>query len=244
MGKVKPTRVTTPRIIQPGERSMRPWLWVLFLVALGAWSWQVLQYGQQRVGDSVGCSGEAEQRLRDRVAELEQERDTLRAAAARFERSGQIDRAAAEGVKSEVKALQDERAELKREVAFLKTLVSGSEGKELLFEDFRLTKGGERSYLFEVTLAKGAEDEATVIGRVILRVKGRSEGRPKTLGMEALTDGARSNIGIRFKNFQKLKTELKLPESFEPAVIEVGVTTDGKAFKSFEQAFDWKVSDA
>ena len=244
MVKVKPTRVTTPRIIQPGERSMRPWLWGLFLVALGAWSWQVFQYGQQRAGAGVDRSGKAEERLRDRVAELEQERDTLRAAAARFERSGQIDRAAAEGVKSEVKALQEERAELKREVAFLKTLVSGSEGKELLLEDFRLTKGAGRAYRFEVTLAKGAEDEATVVGQVILRVKGRTEGRPKTLGMEALTDGSRSNIGIRFKNFQKLKTDLQLPEGFEPAVIEVGVTTDGKAFKSFEQAFDWKVTDA
>jgi hypothetical protein len=244
MGKVKPTRVTTPRIIQPGERRMRPWLWMLLLAALGVWSWQVFQYGQQRAGASVAFSGAAPQPRRDRVGELEQERDTLRAAAARFERSGQIDRAAAEGVKSEVKALQDERAELKREVAFLKTLVSGSEGKELLLEDFRLTKGGGRTHFFEVTLAKGAEDEATVIGRVILRVKGRFEGRPKTLGMEALTDGARSNIGIRFKNFQKLKTELQLPEGFEPAVIEVGVTTDGKAFRSFEQAFDWKVSDA
>jgi hypothetical protein len=244
MGKVKPTQVTTPRIIQPGERGARPWLWALFLVAFGAWSWQVFQFGQQRVGVDASRSGQAQERLLARVAELEQERDALRAAAARFERLGQFDRAAADGVKSEVKALQEERAELKREVAFLKTLVSGSEGKELLLEDFRLTKGSGRTHFFEVTLAKGAEDEATVIGRVILRVKGRFEGRPKTLGMEALTDGARSNIGIRFKNFQKLKTELQLPEGFEPAVIEVGVTTDGKAFRSFEQAFDWKVSDA
>jgi hypothetical protein len=244
MGKVKPTQVTTPRIIQPGERGARPWLWVLFLVAFGAWSWQMFQYGQKRVGVDVSRSSQAQERLLERVAELEQERDALRAAAARFERLGQIDRAAADGVKSEVKALQEERAELKREVAFLKTLVSRSEGKELLLEEFRLTKGGERIYLFEVTLSKGAGDEEIVSGQVVLRVKGRVEGRSKTLGMEALTDGKRSNFGIRFKNFQKLKAELQLPDEFEPAVIEVGVTTDGKGFKSFEQAFDWKVSDA
>ncbi len=244
MGKVKPIRVTTPRIIQPGEGRGRPWLWLLLLFALGVWSWQVFQFGQQRAGLDVGQSGQLEERLNQRIAELEAERDALRAAAARFERAGQIDRAAAAGVKSEVRALQEERAELKREVAFLKTLVSGSEGKDLKLEDFRLTEAGERDYLLEVTLAKGTEDPATVSGQVILRVKGKTDGRSKTLGMGTLTNGKRDNIGIRFKNFQKLKTQLQLPSGFEPSVIEVGVTTDGKAFKSFEQAFDWKVSDA
>ncbi len=31
-----------------------------------------------------------------------------------------------------------------------------------------------------------------------------------------LTDGKRSNIGIRFKSFQKLKTDLNCPRGFEP----------------------------
>ncbi len=66
-----------------------------------------------------------EDELQQRIDELEEERDALRASAARFERAGQIDRAAADGVQSEVKALQDERAELKREVALLKPWFPG-----------------------------------------------------------------------------------------------------------------------
>lgn len=242
MGKLKPTKIVTPRIVQPGG-SGRSWLWMLFLVVLGAWTWQVFEFGRQRAGLDVGQRDQVEDRLLERIAELEEERDELRQAAARYERSGQIDRAAAEGVQSEVKALQDERAELKREVAFLKTLVSGG-SRKLALDDHRLTQVGDGSFQFEVTLSKQNEDGGTVAGQAVIRVKGRQGGIEKMLDMESITDGRRTNIGVKFKNFQKLKTEIKVPSDFEPIAIEVSVRPEGKQFKSFEQVFDWSVTDA
>ena len=244
MGKKKPTRVITPRIVQPGEGSVRPWLWVLFLVALAAWSWQVFEFGRQEAGFDVGRHNALEDELQQRISELEEERDTLRAAAVRFERSGQIDRAAANGVQSEVRALQDERAELKREVALLKTLVAGGEKETLVLEEFSLTHLAERRYRVEAMLSKRTDDQDTVIGQVGIEVSGEMDGEEQILVMSQLTGGKRSNIGIRFKSFQKLKTDLNLPEGFEPSSIEVTVRPDGKKFKSFEQAYDWKLPDA
>lgn len=243
MGKVKPTRVITPRIVQPGGGGARTWLWMVFLAALAAWSWQVLELGRHRGGIDVGQREKAEAGLRERIAELEEERDVLRAAAARFERAAQIDRAAAERVQSEVRTLQDERAELKSQLAFLKTLVPGG-GKKLVLDDYSLTELGERAYHFEVTISKRSDDADTVSGSVTVSVTGELDGEEKTFDMAELTDGRRSNIGIKFKNFQKLKTELQLPSGFEPTSIEVTVKPDGKVFKSFQQAYDWKVSEA
>lgn len=243
MGRVKSGRITSPRIVQPGERT-RPWLWILLLLALGAWSWQVFDFGQQRAGYDAGARDEVEAQLYQRIAELEEERDRLRAESARYERAGQIDRAAAQGVRSEVQALQSERAELKREVAFLKTLVSGGGDSKLGLNQHSLVALGEDSYRFEVTLSKRTADAKPVSGQVILTVEGKADGKPETLDMKTLTQGKRSNIGIRFKNFQKLKSELKLPKGFEPASIRVTVKPEGKAFKSFEQTYDWKASDA
>lgn len=243
MGKLKPTRIVTPRIVQPGEGGGRGWIWLLFLVALGAWSWQVFEFGRQRAGLDSGARDQVEDSLYERIAALEDERDALRRAAARFERSGQIDRAAADGVKAEVKSLQAERAELKREVAFLKTLVSGGSSK-LALDDSRLVDAGDGRYRFEVTLSKQSDDGKTVAGQAVIRVKGRQGGIDKTLDMKTITDGRRTNIGIKFKNFQKLKTEIKVPPDFEPATIEVSVLPEGKQFKSFEQVYDWVVSDA
>lgn len=242
MGKIKPTRVVTPRIVQPGEGGARTWLWFLFLLALAALSWQVFEFGRQRAGFDTGQWSQRESALQQRIEELEEERDTLRASAARFERAGQIDRAAADGVQSEVKALQDERAELKREVALLQSLVSGGE-KKLVFGDFSLASLGGLNYRFEVTLSKRTDDQATVSGQVNVEVSGESGGERQILDLGELSGGKRSNIGIRFKSFQKLKADLHLPEGFQPSSLKVTVNPDGKKFKSFEQVYDWKVAD-
>ncbi|MCP5439837.1 MAG: hypothetical protein H6958_04385 [Chromatiaceae bacterium] len=139
--------------------------------------------------------------------------------------------------------MQDERADLKSQLAFLKSLVPGG-GKKLVLDDYSLTGIGDRTFRFEVTLSKRSDDADTVSGSVTVSVTGELDGEEKTFDMAELTDGKRSNIGIKFKNFQKLKTELQLPAGFVPASIEVAVKPDGKAFKSFEQAYDWKASEA
>lgn len=242
MGKLKPTRLVTPRIVQPGERGL-PWLLLIFLAVLGVWTWQVFEFGRQRAGLDLGQRDALENRLRDRVATLEQERDDLRQQAVRFERSGQIDRAAVSDVQLEVKTLQDERAALKREVAFLKSLVSGG-GSKLSLDDFSVTDIGDGAYRVEVTLSKKTDDDERVEGRAFLRLRGIEGDIQRTLDMQTITDGKRSNVGIRFKNFQKLRTDITVPDGFEPIELEVQVELQGNEFKPFEQVFDWKVSDA
>jgi hypothetical protein len=243
MGKIKPSTITTPRIVQPRAYGAT-WLWAVFLVALSLWSWQVFLLGEHSGGLDAAQRDKVEASLQQRVDDLEKQKMALTAQAARFERAAQIDREAAEQVKGEVKSLQEERAALKREVAFLKALVSGEASEELAFESPKLMLVDGRDYRFEVTLSKRSEDAGTVSGRVVIKVVGNSDGVEKQLDMSALTDGKRTNIGIKFKNYQKLKTDLKLPEGFDPSRIEVAVQPNGNVYKAFEQAFDWKVSDA
>lgn len=239
MSKPGSTKIRRPRIIQPGGGGGRWLLWLFFLVALGAWSWQVFEFGRQRAGFDFGRYDETSSVLERRIERLEAEREDLLAQAAKSQRAGQIDRAAVSGVQQEVRSLQQERADLKREVAFLKKLVSGG-GKKLALGDYRVTDTGDGKYHFEITLSKLGSDDRTVSGQVTVEVAGLAEGTPKTLDLKELTNGKRTNIGIRFKSFQKLKTDLDLPNGFEPASITVAVNPDGNTFKSFEQVFEWK----
>lgn len=243
MSKVKPTRIVTPRIVQPRSGGWT-WLWLAFLAAFSFWTWQVYEFGQQRGGFSAAQSDATEDACLARVDTLEKQKIALTARAARFERAGQIDRAAVEEVKAEVRELQEERATLKREVAFLTSLVSGSATEELLLDAPKLVEAGERVYRFEVTLKKSSDDRSMVNGRVSIQVLGKAGDKQRRLEMTELTDGKRSNIGIKFKNFQKLKTDLKLPEGFDPVKIEVAVEPTGNLFKALKQAYDWNVSDA
>jgi hypothetical protein len=241
MSKVKPRKVTTPRIVQPQQGW--PWIWLVFLAALSLWSWQVFEFGQRNGGFHAVEREAVEDQLRARIAELEKANMALTARAARFERASQIDRAAAVKVQDEVRSLQEERATLRREVAFLKTLVSGEASEELALDEPSLTTTDDGDYFFEVTLSKASEEESTVSGRVMINVLGETANGGKTLSMEEFTEGRRTNIGIKFRNFQRLKTEIALPEGFEPSTIEIAVQPNGNVFKPFRHTYPWKISD-
>lgn len=236
MAKIKPTEVITPKIV---ERRLNPWPWVIAVVLLGLWSWQVLEYGERLGGHAAEAAAAREAELEARIAVLEQEQVELTARAARLERAGQIDRAAVESTKAEVKALQEERAALKRELAFMKALVSGEATEELWLEEPRLSDAGDGRYVFDVKLTKSADDDGTVTGRVVIEVVGKADGKAERVDMKTLTRGSRTNIGIRFKNYQMLSTDMVLPEDFEPEKIEVAVEPTGDVYKAFTKFYDW-----
>ena len=82
------------------------------------------------------------------------------------------------------------------------------------------------------------------MGRVTISVVGQLDGKEKKLSMKELTKGRRSNIGIKFRKYQKLTTEMALPEGFEPTSIKVVVNPKGPEFKPFQQVYAWKLTDA
>jgi hypothetical protein len=236
MAKIKPTEVITPKIV---ERRLNPWPWIVAAVLLALWTWQVLEYGERRGGHVAEAAEAREAERQARIAELETEQVALTAHAARLERESQIDRAAVESTKAEVRTLQEERAALKREIAFMKALVSGEATEELWLEKPRLSEAGDGRYAFDVTLTKPADDGGTVTGRVIIEVIGRIGDKTERVDMQALTKGSRTNIGIRFKNYQRLSTDMVLPQDFEPEKIEVAVEPNGDVYKAFKKYYDW-----
>jgi hypothetical protein len=236
MAKIKPTEVITPKIV---ERRVNPWPWILAVALLALWTWQVLAFGERQGGHAAGAAAARENQLESRIAALEKEKVELTAHAARLERASQIDRAAVESIKGEVTALQEERAALKREVAFMKALVSGEATEELWLEKPRLRDAGDGRFVFDVTLTKPPDDDGTVTGRVVIEVIGKAGGKTERVDMKSLTQGSRTNIGIRFKNYQRLSTDMVLPEDFQPEQIEVAVEPSGDVYKAFKKLYDW-----
>ena len=95
----------TPRIVQPGAKN---WLWILPFVVLALLliAWQAFEYGQKSAGYDVEKRDFQQIALQARVEKLEEERDSLRLQAAKFERASQIDQSAAIAVQDDIKTLK------------------------------------------------------------------------------------------------------------------------------------------
>ena len=121
MARVKGPRIKAPKIVEPGRRLVL-WLTLGALILLIGWTWFAYDFGRQDAGFHSAAAGDRQQRLRAKIRALEKERVQLLLTAANHQRASQIDRDAARRVQQDIKSLQDERAELKRQVAFLKGL--------------------------------------------------------------------------------------------------------------------------
>jgi len=233
-----PSRIDTPRIIQPGRRPSR-WWWLFALVVIGALAWKMFEFGQEKAGRDAKARDTEITLLKERIETLEQERDVLRAASARHERASQIDQAAVSTVRAELTALQEERSALRQQLEFYKSLVSGSVNL-LQITELSLSKGGKGSrFRYAFTVSKRAKGKQRVTGNVLLSVVGQLKGESTELDATALgLEKKAQRMG--FRHFQKFEGELKLPAGFIPKKLRVQVKPKGKDFEQFERTFGWQ----
>lgn len=233
----------TPRIVQPGSRSpIWLWLWLLVAVVLGVIAWKIFDYGRHQGGFDSRARDTQVELLEERISALQKERDQLRLDAAKFERAAQIDESAVSTVQAELEGLEENNAALQQQVDFLKSLLSGDISM-LQLNDLELSKQeGGNSYRYAFTLSKRTKDKQKVRGQVKLSVAGQLKGKAKELGGGELGIGKGLKMG--FSHFQKFEGELKLPVGFIPRELRVKVKPGGKKIKSFEQSFEWRVSES
>ncbi|MFM1892569.1 MAG: hypothetical protein RLZ44_1646 [Pseudomonadota bacterium] len=243
MARVVSRRIVTPRIVQPGSGGRRWLVFVGVLVLLG-WTYLTYDLGRQQAGYHSGRAAAQRAEARAEIQALKTERDELRLRAASHERASQIDRGAAQQVQDQIKTLQEERAALKREVAFLRELIAADDGP-LRLRDFRLDPlEQDHHYRYRFTVAQAGEDAGTVRGEIGVTVTGQRDGKAQTLTLEDLTEGELAVHKMRFRNFQDVEGAIELPKGFTPEALEVEIRPEGDKLKPVKRLFEWQLAGA
>lgn len=237
-------RVPRPTIRQP-HRGRGVWRWllaILLLAAVAALALWSFWYGVARSETTQGALRAQVDELTGKNEALSAERDELLQRVTTLERGAKVDREAAEMVRKSLVELQDERLELKEEVALLTSLVasgksrSGLRARRLVLEP--LEEAG--SYRFRFALSKSPQDDEEVRVKVELSVVGVQDGKSKTLDMKALAVGELEEA-LKFKQLIQVEGTLKLPPDFEPEILEVSARPNQDDVLGVEREFPWKV---
>ncbi len=241
MAKVKDKRVTSPRIVQP-RSPVRPSLLVALGAAILGWTWVTYDFGLQRAGFHSDAAAGRRDGLSAEIRALKAEREELLLAVANLERSSQIDRSAAQQAQQRIMQLQNERAALKREVAFMRQLLEANDGP-IRVRDFALAAdGAERGYRYRFVVAQAQEGGDVLEGEIRVAVRGRSGEAVRYLRQEELAQDQAKGHKMRFRNFQEVEGRLLLPAGFAPETFVVEVAPDGKKLQGLQKEFDWKLS--
>lgn len=225
---------------------MRPLFW-LVLVVLGLFAfsgWQLYDLGKVRgVVDLAQTRAELSALKRKDREQAKLHRD-MQEQLAILERSSQIDRQAAQAIKSELGELEDELQAAREEVEFYRGIVSpGDVNPGLRIHRFALENGSSPgSYHYDLVLTQLKRNDKLVSGTVYWKVIGKLAGEPGSLGLAEISHPVATELKFRFRYFQDLNGTVRLPDGFEAEQVEIRVVPDEKNKQAdVVQKFDWPV---
>jgi len=216
---------------------------LLLAAVLSAWG--LYELGRYRGGYDVLEAHAQQEAFEGQLAALGREATQVREQNAILERSSQIEREAYKQLEGTVSGLQDEILELKEELAFYRGIVSPSDASEGLgIQSFELSRRGTGTPIhYKLVLTQILNNNTVASGNVAVSVEGEQGGELKQYELSQLSEGD-SELGFRFKYFQILEGDFRLPDGFTPSKVTITVKPRTKSHKRLSQSYDWAVQES
>lgn len=199
---------------------------LLLSVAFGAWLYDSVTEKTR----SDGQSAQQVTALRARITELEQELNELRSGTSAGGSALQIERTTQEELTHQVKALADQNAHLREDLAlFEKLAATDPTAAGLTISGLHIesdTVPGQYRYRMLVAL-QGATKDREFRGSLQLVVALRRGEADDTLVLPAAKDPDRSRFALSFRHFRRVEGTFQVPEGARPISVEVRLLQDG-----------------
>ena len=200
--------------------------------------------GQISVRENTSRLERERSRLSDQVRVLDSALQSARNELALHRTGTEVSQQAQEQVRSEIRDLRGQLAELEEAVAFYKNVMApGSVEQGLRIEKFDLAPaaaGGEVA--FRLVLTQVGDNRNNVAGDVLLKLSGtRGEQVVQLNGRDMLVEG--SETRFRFRYFQELTGRLRLPEGLQPEQITVEAISGARRNQKTEKTYIWQLQE-
>ncbi|WP_445363113.1 DUF6776 family protein [Microbulbifer sp. ANSA003] len=203
--------------------------------------------GQYQLRQSLDRKTLEHTQVLDSVTALQSENESLRMRVATAEQSLTIGEQASESVRAELVQKESQIAELKQEISFYRGVMAPEDGGEgVSIGRFILSQTGDpKSYQYKLQIKQSAARRDVVKGTATFTVVGRQDGEPKSYPLKELSEQVDSeSIQLRFKYFQNIEGELRLPEGFVPEGVELSLKSSGRKGFNIEQRYGWLVQES
>ena len=149
-----------------------------------------------------------------------------------------------EQVRDTLSEQADQIAALEEQIRFYRNLMAGSEEGDLQIADLELLERLDgRGVRFRLLLVQSADRRDEIAGLVEVRVVGMRGGQSEVLTGEALGADLEAPVPFRFRYFQRLAGEIRLPEGFAPEGVEVVVRAEAEDGFRLQRTFDWELQE-
>lgn len=219
------------------------WYWRLLAIVavlscslvLAAWMYDA---GRRFAGFDRGEAEQELSQLRERVGKLTAESASLRTSVNASESKLQIERAAQAQLGHQVKALEDENARLKEDLAFFENLIPGEHrDNTLLINRFRAEPGAlPGEFHYRLLLMQGGRRDKPFQGNLQLLVTLQQDGKDAIITFPEVA--AAPAYKISFKYFQRIEGMFRVAPGARVKMVQVRVFENGSAQVRATQSFN------
>jgi hypothetical protein len=168
--------------------------------------------------------------LRTQLTQAIADRDREAAAAANWESRLAVERAAQEQVATQMKALADENARIREDLAFFESLLpTAPNAKGVVIRSFRLQPDGDGSVLrYRLLVQQSGRPERDFVGNVNLTVNFEHEGRHEALHLPDPAVPATSPATLSFRHYQRVEGSFSVPAGAIVRSVLVRIDSNGE----------------
>jgi len=203
--------------------------------ALAAWMYDA---GRRFAGFDRSEAEQELSQLRESVGKLTKEAAELRASVNASESKLQIERTAQTQLGKQVKAMEDENARLKEDLAFFENLIpSEHRDNTLLINRFRVDPGAlPGEFRYRLLLLQGGRRDKPFQGNLQLLVT--LQGSDKDVIISLPEDGAAQAYKISFKYFQRVEGTFRVAPGARVKMVSVRIFETGSTQVRATQSFN------
>lgn len=222
----------------------RPGLWALsFLIVLcviGLMLWLSFLYGQRVAGyDKAEAIGYIES-LEQQIVDLKTQNAESQRQAAMLERNSTIDGGASDQLKISLTEAQAEVLELKKELAFYKSIIAPGESKRsLMIQTIQLRADATGSHQYKIMVSQRGRNDNIARGTIEVTISGTEAGKAKVIQLSDVSADIKNPIKFGFKYFQKFEGSMALPATFQPEYMRVKVNPRSSKIDAIDEQFAW-----
>lgn len=217
----------------PGAKLVIAGVSVLVLLVAGG---LLYTHGLSSAGFDRLSVARQQQELQEQIRGLKAENQELRDGLARAQLALQMDQTAYHELDKSLKGSAQEIVKLREELNFYRNIISPANkvaGLQIQRLDIARTES-ENQYHYKLVLVQSLRNEQTVTAQVTLEVRGDQEGKETLVRFPEPNERP---IHVKFRYFQDVEGQLRLPKNFKPQRIKVHVAP-GNA-DAVEQQYNW-----
>jgi hypothetical protein len=222
--------IAAPRV---AVHSHVPWYWRwltvgAFIVVTIVAAWVAYDLGRRYAGFDASEASGAQSRLQELNVQMQDENTGLRREVAAMERQLQIELSAQGNLTGQIRALSEENALLKEDLAFFQTLMaSGADPGGVTVNRFRVERDAlPGEYRYHLLIVQSKQRVREFRGRLQLIVDYVADGEPAVTTFPASSDDEQA-YNLRFKFYQRVEGTFTLQPEAIVRGVQVRVLKNG-----------------